>query len=52
MSRYVCYTAVMRYDNVWYRDGTLRDLCVRGVTVAHWQQMVEWLVTSPYAAVF
>jgi hypothetical protein len=42
----------MKYDNVWYWDGSLRDIYILGVTASHWQQVVDWLHTNPYPIEF
>jgi hypothetical protein len=42
----------MKYDNAWYADGTLRDIYILGVTISHWQRVVDWLHTNPYPMEF
>lgn len=44
----------MKFDNVWYSDGSLRDIYILGVTLSHWQRVVDWLhtTTNPYCVEF
>lgn len=42
----------MMYENVWYWDGSFRDLYILDVTISHWQRVVDWLHTKPYPIEF
>ena len=42
----------MNYDNVWYWDGSLRDIYILDITVSHWQRVLDWLHTNPYPIEF
>ncbi|MEO8288625.1 MAG: hypothetical protein ABI670_19580 [Chloroflexota bacterium] len=42
----------MKYEDVWHHDGTLRDIYIPGVTISHWQRVLDWLHTKPYPIEF
>src|SRR5438477_3005497 len=42
----------MIYENTWYWDGSLRDICILGVAISHWQRVVDWLRGDPYPVEF